>query len=69
MAGGWVGAVQEVARKRRHGRLRKAMGDHCLLAGSPQNAADHYMTAIDLSRAVNDFVWLGSALEGHICAK
>eukprot|EP00873_Tetraselmis_striata_P037279 jgi/Tetstr1/457543/TSEL_004227.t1 len=60
---------EEVARKRRHGRLRKAMGDHCMLAGSPKNAAEHYSTAIDLSRAVNDFIWLGAAIEGQISCK
>lgn len=45
------------------------MGDHCMLAGSPKNAAEHYSTAIDLSRAVNDFIWLGAAIEGQISCK
>lgn len=61
--------IQELPKKKRLGRLRKAMGDHCLLAGSPKNAAEHYMTAMDLLRVVNDFVWLGAAQEGYACAK
>ncbi len=35
---------QELKTKKRYGRLQKAMGDHCLLAGSPLDAQDHYST-------------------------
>ena len=37
-------APQEIKTKKRYGRLQKAMGDHCLLAGSPLDAQDHYST-------------------------
>jgi hypothetical protein len=41
----FVAAVlQELKTKKRYGRLQKAMGDHCLLAGSPLDAQDHYST-------------------------
>lgn len=36
--------AQELKTKKRYGRLQKAMGDHCLLAGSPLDAQDHYST-------------------------
>ena len=36
--------LQELKTKKRYGRLQKAMGDHCLLAGSPLDAQDHYST-------------------------
>ena len=51
-------------RKRRYGRLQKAMGDFSLLAGSPADAADHYTTATELSRISNDLVWCGAAYIG-----
>ena len=35
---------QELKTKKRYGRLQKAMGDYCLLAGSPLDAQDHYST-------------------------
>jgi hypothetical protein len=57
-------AKQELVKKRRIGRLQKAMGDYSLLAGSAVDAADHYQTAADLARACNDFIWLGAAIEG-----
>ena len=36
--------LQEIKTKKRYCRLQKAMGDHCLLAGSPLDAQDHYGT-------------------------
>jgi hypothetical protein len=30
--------------KRKYGRVQKAMGDYALLAGSPMDAVDHYIT-------------------------
>lgn len=56
-------------RKRRYGRLRKAMGDVALLAGSPADAAEHYATAVDLARPSADFVWCAAALEGRAHAQ
>ena len=55
---------QEMLRKRRYGRLRKAMGDVALLAGSPADANDHFSTAVELSRPAQDWVWCAAALEG-----
>ncbi|KAK9837091.1 hypothetical protein WJX81_002340 [Elliptochloris bilobata] len=60
---------EEMQRKRRYGRLQKAMGDISLLAGSPSDAADHYATALELARTSSDAVWAGAALEGIASAK
>ncbi|KAE8599729.1 hypothetical protein XENTR_v10017305 [Xenopus tropicalis] len=51
-------------KKRCQGRMRKHVGDLCLQAGMLQDALVHYHMAVELLRAVNDFVWLGAALEG-----
>lgn len=40
------------------------MGDFSLLAGSPEDAADHYQTSADLARGCNDSIWLGASIEG-----
>jgi hypothetical protein len=56
-------------RKRRYCRLQKSMGDVSLLAGSPADAADHYLTAIDLARQCSDTVWHGAALAGLASTK
>ncbi len=61
--------MQEMTRKRRYGRLQKAMGDVSLLAGSPADAIEHYTTAIDLSKACGDVVWTGAAIAGVASAK
>ena len=61
--------AQEMTRKRRYGRLQKAMGDMCLLAGSAVDATEHYATAVDLSRMCSDTVWCGAALSGLATAK
>ena len=58
-----------MSRKRRYGRLQKAMGDVSLLAGSPSDAADHYATALELARISSDGIWAGAALEGIASAK
>lgn len=60
---------EELKTKKRYGRLQKAMGDHCLLAGSPADAQDHYSTAVELGRSTQDWVYLGEALEGYAAAK
>ncbi|XP_061885324.1 trafficking protein particle complex subunit 9 isoform X1 [Entelurus aequoreus] len=51
-------------KKRCQGRTRKHVGDLCLQAGMLQDALVHYHMAVELLRAVNDFLWLGAALEG-----
>ncbi|XP_024113727.1 trafficking protein particle complex subunit 9 isoform X2 [Oryzias melastigma] len=51
-------------KKRCQGRMRKHVGDLCLQAGMLQDALVHYHMAVELLRAVNDFLWLGGALEG-----
>ena len=61
--------MQELVKKRRYGRLQKAMGDYSLLAGSPGDAGDHYQTSVDLARACNDSIWLGAAIQGVAHAK
>ena len=60
---------EAVAKKKRYGRLQKAMGDYSLLAGSPTDATDHYQTSADLARSCNDSIWLGAAIEGMAHAK
>ena len=61
--------MQDLAKKRRYGRLQKAMGDYSLLAGSPADALDHYTTALELARTCNDFIWMAAAIEGCAHAK
>jgi hypothetical protein len=56
-------------RKRRYCRVQKAMGDASLLAGSPADAAEHYLTAVDLARTCSDTAWHGTALAGLATAK
>ncbi|CAH1773233.1 unnamed protein product [Owenia fusiformis] len=54
-------------RKKCQGRLRKYLGDLCLLAGLPAEAVLHYQTCLDSLRSVNDSLWLAAAYEG-LCA-
>ncbi|MFS7909332.1 putative TRAPP II complex, Trs120 protein [Helianthus anomalus] len=56
------------AKKRKNARAQKAIGDYCLLAGSPVDANAHYCTALELSRMVGDYFWYAGALEGGVCA-
>uniref|UniRef100_A0A8D3CDM2 Trafficking protein particle complex subunit 9 n=1 Tax=Scophthalmus maximus TaxID=52904 RepID=A0A8D3CDM2_SCOMX len=51
-------------KKRCQGRMRKHVGDLCLQAGMLQDALVHYHMSVELLRGVNDFLWLGAALEG-----
>ncbi|XP_060915300.1 trafficking protein particle complex subunit 9 isoform X2 [Labrus mixtus] len=51
-------------KKRCQGRMRKHVGDLCLQANMLQDALVHYHMAVELLRGVNDFLWLGAALEG-----
>ena len=60
---------EETVRRRRYGRLTKALGDAALLAGSPADALTHYCAAVDLSRGSGDGVWAAAALEGAASAK
>lgn len=50
------------------GRMRKHIGDLCLLVGCPSEALSNYSAAIDLLRAVSDLLWLSAALEGQCVA-
>lgn len=51
--------VHRMYRKRCQGRLRKFLGDLCLLAGVPSEAIAHYQTALDILRSSADWLWLG----------
>ncbi|XP_045717266.1 trafficking protein particle complex subunit 9 isoform X2 [Phyllostomus hastatus] len=51
-------------KKRCQGRMRKHVGDLCLQAGMLQDSLVHYHMSVELLRSVNDFLWLGAALEG-----
>ncbi|CAG9466654.1 unnamed protein product [Pedinophyceae sp. YPF-701] len=55
--------------RRRLGRMRKHIGDCCLLAGAPRNALEHYSSAIDLARSTGDGAWVAGVLEGTAAAK
>lgn len=44
--------------------MRKHVGDLCLQAGMLQDALVHYHMAVDLLRALNDFLWLGGEALG-----
>lgn len=61
--------LQELVRKKRYGRLQKALADISLLAGSPADAHDHYSTAAELCRVSNDWLWTAAALQGIAHAK
>ncbi|KAL0275029.1 UNVERIFIED_CONTAM: hypothetical protein PYX00_003017 [Menopon gallinae] len=51
-------------RKRCVGRMTKHLGDLSLQVGLPSEALGFYHSATDILRAVNDWLWLGAALEG-----
>jgi len=55
-------------KKRKMGRLSKCKGDWALIAGSPRDALMHYTSAIEQTRANNDWIWLGAALEGQVAS-
>ena len=55
-------------KKQQLGRVQKSIGDHCLLAGSPEDAHDHYMTATDLARQSGDIIWHAGAIEGLVAS-
>lgn len=54
-------------RKRCLGRMTKHLGDLCLQTGLPADALTNYHTAVDILRAINDWLWIGGASEG-LCA-
>lgn len=54
-------------RKRCIGRMTKHLGDLCLQAGLYSDALSHYNSAATILQGVNDWLWLGAALEG-LCA-
>lgn len=51
-------------RKRCVGRMTKHLGDLSLQVGLSSEALGFYHSATDILRAVNDWLWLGAALEG-----
>ncbi|KDR24045.1 NIK- and IKBKB-binding protein-like protein [Zootermopsis nevadensis] len=54
-------------RKRCVGRMTKHLGDLSLQAGLATEALSYYSSAIDILKAVGDWLWLGGAYEG-LCA-
>lgn len=46
--------------------MRKHVGDLCLQAGMLQDALVHYHMAVELLRAVNDFLWLGGKSQNYV---
>eukprot|EP01117_Protostelium_nocturnum_P009475 TRINITY_DN3378_c0_g3_i2.p1 TRINITY_DN3378_c0_g3~~TRINITY_DN3378_c0_g3_i2.p1 ORF type:complete len:1080 (+),score=351.46 TRINITY_DN3378_c0_g3_i2:157-3396(+) len=55
-------------KKRKVGRISKCKGDWSLIAGSPKDAIVHYNAAIEQTKVNNDWIWLGSAIEGLVAA-
>lgn len=51
-------------RKRSLGRMTKHLGDLCLQAGLHSDSLNHYHSAVEILRSINDWLWLGSACEG-----
>jgi hypothetical protein len=58
--------LQEVKEKKRWGRLQKAKGDWCLLAGSPKDAFQHYKSAVELSKGAADAIWCVITVFEHV---
>ncbi|GLG96735.1 Protein brunelleschi, partial [Gryllus bimaculatus] len=54
-------------RKRCVGRMTKHLGDLSLQSGLYAEALNYYTSACEVLRSVNDWLWLGGALEG-LCA-
>lgn len=50
------------------GRNRKLLGDFCLLCGLHREALMYYTHSVDHLRGVNDYLWMGAALEGCCAA-
>lgn len=50
------------------GGWQQRVGDLSLLAGSPEDAYEHYREAITLCKAAGDTLWCGGAMEGLAAA-
>lgn len=55
-------------RKRCVGRMTKHLGDLSLQCGLIQEALSYYLSATEILRSVNDWLWLGASLEGQAAA-
>ena len=64
----------EALKKREMGRRYKSIGDYCLLAGTPLDAYEHYLKAMELCKGgssttstatanVHDPLWYAATLE------
>jgi hypothetical protein len=53
-----------VETRRKMTRYYKRLGDLCLLAGAPQDAKNHFETAISTGRSVGEYVFVACAHEG-----
>jgi hypothetical protein len=58
-------SLKKQFKKRPSGRIHKWMADLSMQVCSLLDAIDHYITAIVDSRAINDPLWLASALDGY----
>lgn len=54
-------------KKRCAGRMKKHIGDLCLLAGLPAESIGYYNAAADQLKSANDWLWLAGCYEG-LCA-
>ncbi|KAJ5066927.1 trafficking protein particle complex subunit 9 [Anaeramoeba ignava] len=55
-------------RKLKKSRQLKLLGDYCLLSGSSLDAKNIYLSALEQSKLLNDFVWIAGCLEGFCCS-
>ncbi|GAB6019419.1 hypothetical protein CHUAL_001000 [Chamberlinius hualienensis] len=51
-------------KKRCVGRMKKHIGDLCVLAGLPADAINYYNSAVELLKSANDWLWIGGSYEG-----
>ena len=45
--------------------MNKHLGDLCLILGRLSDAFKYYVTSADQSKSINDWLWMGGAIEGQ----
>ncbi|RKP34496.1 TRAPP II complex, partial [Dimargaris cristalligena] len=60
--------TQQGQQSRSLGKIKKLMGDTCLLAGKLTEAISHYSSSIEHSQTYQDHLWQAAAFEGYNAA-